>query len=113
MFRVPAKVEVGPVGSRDFVIFTKQGSLLPTLIPDDVADPEGSDGGRGGVAAALRFFGRTSKMECWRWSGVLSRGRFFGSAAALVLVAGLAGVGVSGFAPIVWRGAVRKGLGEV
>ena len=67
-------------------------------------------GGGGGVAAALRFFfGTTSKME---WSGC-SRGRFFVSAVALVLVAGLAKVGVFEGVPIFWRGAVRKGLGEV
>ena len=66
-------------------------------------------GGGGGVAAALRFFGRTSKMECRGGS----RGRFFVLAVALVLVAGLAKVGVFEGVPIFWRGAVRKGLGEV
>ena len=66
-------------------------------------------GGGGGVAAALRFFGRTSKMECRGGS----RGRFFVSAVALVLVAGLAGVGVFRGVSSDRRGAVRKGLGEV
>ena len=56
MFRVPAKEVVFSVDTRDFVIFSKQGSFLPTLVSYDVADPEGSDGGRGRGSGRLTLF---------------------------------------------------------
>ena len=56
MFRVPAKEEVCPVDFRNYVIFANLGSFLPTLIPYDIADPEGSDGGRGRGSGRLTLF---------------------------------------------------------
>ena len=72
MIDVPAIEKVFSVDRRDYVKLSKQELLFPSLIPDNFTDLEGSSGWRGGVAAALRFFGRVSKMACWRGSGVSS-----------------------------------------
>ena len=53
---VPAIEKVFPVDRRDYVKFPEQGSLLPSLIPDYIADLEGYSGWRGGGCGSLTFF---------------------------------------------------------